>query len=96
MRHGSVGAVGVEECCWRAYLQGDREDGVVNGYFATQAASLDSFMQVNRYAYILWPSLCFCGSLMGLCAQMGQMGNDSFLSRFCVMLCCCSSEVLDE
>lgn len=46
----SVGAVEAQECCWRAYSPGDREDGMVNGCFAIQAVSLDSFRQVNRYA----------------------------------------------
>lgn len=50
VRHGSVGAVEAEECCWRAYSGGDREDGMVNGCFAIQDVSLDSCRQVNRYA----------------------------------------------
>lgn len=86
-RHGGAGAVEAEECCWRVYSQGDREDGTVNGCFAIQAASLDSSRQGNRYAWILWLSACSCGSSLSLCAQMGQMGNDSFLSCFCVLLC---------
>lgn len=80
MRRGSVGGVGAEKCCWRAYFEGDWEDGraVVLGKWLFYSPSCQPGLLQKRSCSCARIPLASCVLLcviVGLNAHVGQVGK---------------------